>query len=688
MVRTLRLVLLAAVALALVVAPTSPGQAEDKKVFRYADNGYAQLDPARASLYRLNDERLIVALQECLTVLDPKTGKAKPGAADSWSPSADRKTWTFKLRKGAKWSDGSPVTAEDFLRAWRRQLDPFTNSDWSWLFRSIQGCATITDNSARTTGFSLVRNGLRELIRSSPNGIPGEELNSLLDDTGVRPFLTAVKSRSMKRMLKWSDDKAFPPEMTKKVIDELKKARRKHKSLWEDEYDVFGTTASGVHAPDKHTLVIKTEGDAPFLPELLARSAFAPLHKSVESKRDQAFQAGDFVNNGPYMLKGRGARPPENQPDKRITSVVELARNPHYNGPNKPNFDTIRCDTDLTLQVAAAKDLEGLDDVRQFKDGKIDWVYLTYPNEYPRKDRVRKKKSKKKRVDLRADIEGLKGWQVRSSPRVIFLRFRCDKAPFNSKDARKAFALALDRKRLAGMYWPKAETAYRIVPPGIDGRVEGIACARPSKSEAKAAFKAAALESDTWVELSFGESPGQGDVAYDMVALWKKTLGIEPGTRIESDQDVRNVLRAGGYQAMVSDYRGFVNDPYGFLAPFHSDDADSGLGWRDEMFDALLDAARDPTYAIENEAEWLEKVGSSMQGVLAGAKSGQAGRAKLRLECLAAAERRLLDEFVVVPLLFMNEAVLAKPGVKDMDGPGALNNPGFTGSLVHVKRCR
>ena len=222
MSRTLRSCLLFVTVLGLLLLGASGGEADDKKIFRYADNGYANLDPAHASLYRLNDERLIVAMQECLTVLDPKTGKAKAGAAESWSASSDRKTWTFKLRKDAKWSDGSPVTAEDFLRSWRRILDPFTASEWSWLFRSIQGCATITDNSARAEGFSLLRNYLRQLKRSNPNGIPGEDLNEALDETGVRPFLASIKKRSVKRMLKWSSDKQFPPEMTDKVIEELK----------------------------------------------------------------------------------------------------------------------------------------------------------------------------------------------------------------------------------------------------------------------------------------------------------------------------------------------------------------------------------------------------------------------------------------------------------------------------------
>ena len=47
-----------------------------------------------------------------------------PGAAESWDISEDGRTWTFHLVDGAKWSNGSPVTAEDFAFAWQRVLTP------------------------------------------------------------------------------------------------------------------------------------------------------------------------------------------------------------------------------------------------------------------------------------------------------------------------------------------------------------------------------------------------------------------------------------------------------------------------------------------------------------------------------------------------------------------------------------
>ena len=53
-----------------------------------------------------------------LTDLDAPTQELKPSLAESWSVEKDQKTWTFKLRKGVKWSDGHPFTADDVIFTW------------------------------------------------------------------------------------------------------------------------------------------------------------------------------------------------------------------------------------------------------------------------------------------------------------------------------------------------------------------------------------------------------------------------------------------------------------------------------------------------------------------------------------------------------------------------------------------
>ncbi|MGN6517400.1 MAG: peptide ABC transporter substrate-binding protein [Rhizomicrobium sp.] len=78
-------------------------------------------------------------LQMGLTTEDPVSHPI-PGAATGWDVSADGKTWTFHIRKHV-WSDGVPVTAHDFVFAWRRLLDPKTAAPYAynmWIVKNAQ----------------------------------------------------------------------------------------------------------------------------------------------------------------------------------------------------------------------------------------------------------------------------------------------------------------------------------------------------------------------------------------------------------------------------------------------------------------------------------------------------------------------------------------------------------------------
>ena len=62
-----------------------------------------------------------------------KSGTVYPGIAESWEVSEDGLTVTFKLRE-SKWSDGSPLTAHDFVYSWKRGMDPATASEYAWIW--------------------------------------------------------------------------------------------------------------------------------------------------------------------------------------------------------------------------------------------------------------------------------------------------------------------------------------------------------------------------------------------------------------------------------------------------------------------------------------------------------------------------------------------------------------------------
>ncbi|MER3485028.1 MAG: peptide ABC transporter substrate-binding protein, partial [Chloroflexota bacterium] len=61
----------------------------------------------------------------------------QPAAAESWSSTEDGKTWTFKIRRGMVWSDGNPVTAEDYVATLRYAADPNHAWDFTWYFQGV-----------------------------------------------------------------------------------------------------------------------------------------------------------------------------------------------------------------------------------------------------------------------------------------------------------------------------------------------------------------------------------------------------------------------------------------------------------------------------------------------------------------------------------------------------------------------
>jgi len=99
------------------------------------------LDPHKTST--VNEAHVLRDLFMGLTMQDAKANVI-PGAAESWTISADGKVYTFKLRAGALWSDGSPVTANDFVYAWQRLVDPATAAEYAYMLSPVVNADDIT----------------------------------------------------------------------------------------------------------------------------------------------------------------------------------------------------------------------------------------------------------------------------------------------------------------------------------------------------------------------------------------------------------------------------------------------------------------------------------------------------------------------------------------------------------------
>lgn len=98
----------------------------DPTHFRLCNSGEPEyIDPALANA--TNDMKVIYQIHDGLTAWDPG-GLPEPSIATHWDVAPDMKTFTFHLRKDARWSDGTPITSTDFVHSLRRVVHPLTAS--------------------------------------------------------------------------------------------------------------------------------------------------------------------------------------------------------------------------------------------------------------------------------------------------------------------------------------------------------------------------------------------------------------------------------------------------------------------------------------------------------------------------------------------------------------------------------
>ncbi len=112
----------------------------------------ADLDPEVINSF--TDSHIVYTLFEGLTKLDAKTSLAFPAAADRWDASPDGLVYTFHIRPGTRWSNGDPLTADDFVYSFRRILTPAFAATYSYMLWPIRNAEAF--NAGRITDFSKV----------------------------------------------------------------------------------------------------------------------------------------------------------------------------------------------------------------------------------------------------------------------------------------------------------------------------------------------------------------------------------------------------------------------------------------------------------------------------------------------------------------------------------------------------
>ncbi len=125
--------------LLLLVCLTAASRLIGAQILRIGNGTEPQdLDPQAVT--GTPEHKIIMGLFEGLLTEDPQDLHPVPGVAESWDISPDGKVYTFHLRANAQWSDGAPLTADDFVQSYRRMLSPALASEYAYLlFNFVAG---------------------------------------------------------------------------------------------------------------------------------------------------------------------------------------------------------------------------------------------------------------------------------------------------------------------------------------------------------------------------------------------------------------------------------------------------------------------------------------------------------------------------------------------------------------------
>lgn len=271
------------------------------------------LDPARIT--GQPEGRIAGALFEGLAAFD-EFGVAGPGVAERWEVLDEGRRYLFHLRPDAKWSNGDPVTAEDFVRSWRRTLEPATAADYAYMLYPIAGAREF--NEGLETDFSNV--GVKAL---SPLLLEVRLVNPTPYFPDLCAFVTYAPTHAA-TVGRYGDGWAKPGRLVGNGAYVLESWRlndrvrlRKNPFYWDREnvrmetIDILPISAATTAFNHYHSGVA----------DLMLDKGLAPVQLLDELKKRPDFHSAPFLAT--YFLRFNCSRPPFN--DARARKALALA---------------------------------------------------------------------------------------------------------------------------------------------------------------------------------------------------------------------------------------------------------------------------------------------------------------------------------------------------------------------------
>ena len=649
MLRVLLAVCLVSLALVAVAITAAPGASPAD--FTYAaSSGLNTLDPAQMSWTK--DLRVAINIWEGLTAYDPKTTAPIAGAA-RFPPriSPDGLVYEFTIRPDARWSNGDAVTAADFVRGWRRAVEPGTAGDYA---------ALLVENIAGLRQYYNWRNYAVSVLTALDRLAGGWAI----DAEAARALHHAVQLSELPALM---DHFRTPERAPGELYDALAERLSASDTDWRDVHRQYlrrharacdeRFAGTGIRAIDDSTLRVTLTQPCPYFLDLCAFPTFVPIHRSIEHLReryadlplteqglvvyDQQWVKPDYhargypglITNGPYRLA-----------DWQFKRRLRLVRNPYHREHDRiacPTIDRmVHSDPNTAVMAYETGDVDFLPGMDVHYDHRL--IQLSVSGQRP-------------------DFH---------NPDVLathFYIFNCRDAevlgrvnPFTDARVRRAFCMAVDKKLLVEKVLARGEpVSDHLVPVGLIAGYESPPALTADPVEARRLLAEAGYPDGRGlpaIDLLYNTAGVDEKTCQVLARMWREVLGArvelrgkEPKTFAEDKVNRRYAIaRAGWY--------GDYNDPTTFLDIFRSDNGNNDAGYANRVYDDLLEQAG--------------RVRCADQALARGdgrARTPRLSPATERMALLARAETILVrEDCPLLPLYQHTNLMAVKPYVKGL----------------------
>ncbi len=622
------------------------------------------------------EARIYLGLYDRLVEYHPKTMEPIPAAAMSWEIAPDGTEYLFHLRKNAKFSNGEPITAYDFVYSFRRALSPELASRNGILGYYIKYA------EAYNAGKSFVRDANGNFLLKENFAVKEGLTKSELVDTKNDLVETTKKAGSLKKInlspIAQTDEPVAPEENDKKesaksfgeetefhqfidaserltVPSDEKERAKVFKEAPQIKAAVEGKELIpvkaeniGVEAVDDYTLRVTLYQPAPFFLGLLAHQFFSVVNRGVIEKYGKDWtKPENIVTSGPFKVSVY-----------KPYDELDVVKDPNYWDAANVHLDGIEF---YPMEEATTM-------MNLYKAGQVDAVY--------------------NHVVPAAWLEVIKQYKdeylLAPEAATEFYVISVKKPPMDNLKVRQAFSLAVNRPALAeyrktvkpltdqtpeGIF-PKYEEARKkifteklkennISPEEWAKRIFDPEEARKLMTDAGfpvqksgSGYSCPSFPVDK-VNITYNTAESNKATAEFVQAQWKQNLGITVPLKNLEFKTYLPLLSSVGYDGFGR--RGWVGDymdPYTFLGLYYSPQNDGATGWWDPKYDAMLDDA--------NKTVDVQK----------------------RYEKLAAAEFYVTQQQIIIPLYTNGTSWMKKPYVK-----GLYPNPGtlFAWKFVYIE---